>query len=248
MIAKLPNSVHSHSTISKTQKATNTQFRAFSFSKGAHNRVCTQPDYYPKENRFPISPLAFSAHPIDQVCKAIVTTDTLLTSATMFPKIFSTQGHLILLVSLTSVIFVCSQQCEPCSRNDAGEVEEPGHGGSAAFNCDIATIEAQSFDNGTAACRDHQLMMWQRDCCPDPPSDHCFMCDSYNGDKVVPRFEHQQFGSPDINFTCSNVAERITYLDRDGIFSEVTRNNHWLDSNSFTFAETMFAFLPVWKL
>ncbi|CAJ1935052.1 unnamed protein product [Cylindrotheca closterium] len=144
----------------------------------------------------------------------------------MFHRIFSPQCQLILLISLTSVIFASCQQCEPCTRNDAGEVEEPGHGGSGAFNCDIAAIEAQSFDNGTAACRDHQLMMWQRNCCPDPPSNHCSMCDTYNGDKVVPRFEHQQFGSPDINFTCSNVAERITYLDRDGIFSEYGNCDH----------------------
>jgi len=139
----------------------------------------------------------------------------------------------MLLVSLMSVVFVFSQQCEPCARNDAGEIEEPGHGGSAAFNCDLATIEAQSFDNATAACRDHQLMMWQRNCCPDPPSDHCFLCDSFNEDKIVPRFEHQQFGSPDINFTCYNVAERITYLDRDGLYSEVTRNNECFNSKSF---------------
>jgi len=138
----------------------------------------------------------------------------------------SVQIHLLLLVFLVCANFASTLQCEPCTRNASGETEEPSHGGSAAFNCDLAAMEAQSLDNGTAACRDHQLMMWQRNCCPDPPKDHCFLCDSYNEEKIIPKFEHQQFGSPDIDFTCSNVAERITYLDRDGVYSEYGNCDH----------------------
>lgn len=135
-----------------------------------------------------------------------------------FPNYFG----LVLLVATT--VPADAQTCEPCARNATGGVEEPGHGGSVAFNCDLAAIKSQSLDNGTAACRDHQLMMWQRDCCPDPPKDHCSLCDTYNREKIVPPFEHQQFGSPSINFTCANVADRITYLDRDGLSSEVKKN------------------------
>ena len=69
----------------------------------------------------------------------------------------ASQFYFLLLVSLLKDFSVIAQECEPCARNDAGEVEEPGHGGSAAFSCDVAAVEAQSIDNGTAACRDHQV-------------------------------------------------------------------------------------------
>lgn len=126
-----------------------------------------------------------------------------------------------LLTIYLSSFRIGAQECEPCTRNAFGDIEEPGHGGSAAFNCDNAAEAAKTLNNGTADCRDHQLMMWQRNCCPDPPNDHCVMCDTFTPDKIIPKFEHQQFGSPSIDFTCANVAERITYLDRDGVGSEV---------------------------
>jgi hypothetical protein len=126
-----------------------------------------------------------------------------------------------LLTIVLSPVIIGAQECEPCTRNIFGEIEEPGHGGSSAFSCDDASAAAATLNNGTADCRDHQLMMWQRNCCPDPPNDHCAMCDNFTEDKIIPKFEHQQFGSPSIDFTCANMADRITYLDRDGIDSEV---------------------------
>eukprot|EP00980_Cylindrotheca_fusiformis_P001324 scaffold333_cov133-Cylindrotheca_fusiformis.AAC.50 len=132
---------------------------------------------------------------------------------------------LLLAVYLTS-LHVGAQECEPCARNADGEIEEPGHGGNAAFSCANAADEAATLNNGTAKCRDHQLLMWQRNCCPDPPMDHCFLCDTYNADKIIPKFVHQQFGSSSNNITCANVNERIQFLDRDGIDSQYGNCDH----------------------
>ena len=60
--------------------------------------------------------------------------------------------------------------------------------------------------------------MFQRDCCPDPPADHCSLCDNFEVDKIIPKRPHSVYGVVDtFDTTCFNVSEWQSYLQKDGV-------------------------------